>query len=115
MDSLKIYKVLFVLTHFVYTIFEYIFDVLMNLKRYISHENQEAQLNEEYATRIRNLKKIPVHLTLLLGEENPSVKDLAKIILWSLTSGIKFVSIYDHKGNFIIFKIILCTYMIPYK
>lgn len=39
-----------------------------------------------------------MHLTVLLGTEQPSFKDLANLVIWSLATGISFISFYDHQG-----------------
>lgn len=49
--------------------------------------------------QVRKFDKVPVHLTILLGDEEPSVKDLSNIILWSLLSGISFISFFDNQGS----------------
>ncbi|GJQ74822.1 hypothetical protein Trydic_g21659 [Trypoxylus dichotomus] len=38
------------------------------------------------------------HITILLGTEEPSYKDLTNIVLWSIAAGIPFISFYDYKG-----------------
>ncbi|KAF7268225.1 hypothetical protein GWI33_018683 [Rhynchophorus ferrugineus] len=48
---------------------------------------------------VHRRKKLPNHLTVLLGQENPSYNDLANIVVWCMLNHIKFLSFYDHKGQ----------------
>lgn len=51
---------------------------------------------------LKKLGKMPVHLTILLGkDEEPSLKDLSNMVLWSLFTGITFISFYDSNGIFL--------------
>ncbi|KAH3736428.1 dehydrodolichyl diphosphate synthase complex subunit nus1-like [Dreissena polymorpha] len=46
----------------------------------------------------RKLKKLPLHLGLLVLEDEFSYADIARLILWSSAMGISFVSVYDVNG-----------------
>lgn len=45
------------------------------------------------------LKKLPNHLGILLVEDDFSFPDLANMIVWSVTMGITYISIYDINGE----------------
>ncbi|XP_018333356.1 dehydrodolichyl diphosphate synthase complex subunit nus1 isoform X2 [Agrilus planipennis] len=49
---------------------------------------------------VLRLKKIPNHLTVILGDEALSFQELANVVIWSLFTGINFISFFDHKGDF---------------
>ena len=55
-------------------------------------------------TKLRNAAKsitrLPIHLGIVLGEENFSFTDLANMILWSSVMNINCLSIYDVYGKF---------------
>lgn len=48
----------------------------------------------------RHLKKMPVHLGIVVLEDNHSYSDIANIIIWSLALGISCISVYDIDGEF---------------
>ncbi|XP_045198187.1 dehydrodolichyl diphosphate synthase complex subunit nus1-like [Mercenaria mercenaria] len=46
----------------------------------------------------RKLKKLPLHLGMIILEDDMSYTDIANFILWSAAMGISFISIYDTNG-----------------
>ncbi|XP_040596433.1 dehydrodolichyl diphosphate synthase complex subunit Nus1-like [Mesocricetus auratus] len=48
----------------------------------------------------RTLHKLPVHLGLLITEPEHSFSDVASIVMWCVSVGISYVSVYDHQGIF---------------
>lgn len=50
----------------------------------------------------RSLEKLPVHIGLLVAEEEPSynVTDIANLVVWCMAVGISYVSVYDNHGIF---------------
>lgn len=46
-----------------------------------------------------DLEKIPGHLAIILGGEEPDFRILSNVIFWCLSIGIQHVSFYDHKGR----------------
>lgn len=48
----------------------------------------------------QSLEKLPVHIGLLVAEEEPSYTDLAHLVVWCMAVGISYVSVYDHHGFF---------------
>uniref|UniRef100_A0AAG5DCQ9 ditrans,polycis-polyprenyl diphosphate synthase [(2E,6E)-farnesyldiphosphate specific] n=1 Tax=Anopheles atroparvus TaxID=41427 RepID=A0AAG5DCQ9_ANOAO len=49
-------------------------------------------------SRLENVEKIPKHLVVVLGPEEPNSALLSKFIFWSYAAGIEYVSFYDHNG-----------------
>lgn len=45
-----------------------------------------------------HLDKIPHHLAVILGTEEPDFRILSKIIFWCFSAGIPNISFYDHQG-----------------
>lgn len=43
--------------------------------------------------------KLPVHIGLLVAEEEPSYTDVANLVVWCMTVGISYVSVYDNHGK----------------
>ncbi|KAM7367496.1 hypothetical protein PAMP_013788 [Pampus punctatissimus] len=48
----------------------------------------------------RSLEKLPVHIGLLVSEEQPSYTDIANLVVWCMAVGISYVSVYDNHGIF---------------
>uniref|UniRef100_A0A3B4T581 ditrans,polycis-polyprenyl diphosphate synthase [(2E,6E)-farnesyldiphosphate specific] n=1 Tax=Seriola dumerili TaxID=41447 RepID=A0A3B4T581_SERDU len=47
-----------------------------------------------------SLEKLPVHIGLLVAEEEPSYTDIANLVVWCMAVGISYVSVYDNHGIF---------------
>lgn len=47
-----------------------------------------------------SLEKLPLHLGLLIVEEQPSYTDIANLVVWCMAVGISYVSVYDNHGVF---------------
>ena len=50
----------------------------------------------------KSIRKLPIHLGIILGEDTFSFNDLANMILWSSIMDINCLSIYDLYGKFAI-------------
>ncbi|XP_035461890.1 dehydrodolichyl diphosphate synthase complex subunit nus1 [Scophthalmus maximus] len=48
----------------------------------------------------RSLEKLPVHIGLLVAEEEPSYTDISNLVVWCMAVGISYVSVYDNHGIF---------------
>ncbi|XP_028253477.1 dehydrodolichyl diphosphate synthase complex subunit nus1 [Parambassis ranga] len=48
----------------------------------------------------KSLEKLPVHIGLLVAEEEPSYTDIANLVVWCMAVGISYVSVYDNHGIF---------------
>jgi hypothetical protein len=106
------YKLLWALLHVLVDLLEAIFffgvefrenffNYVKNLnKRRRKHEKEsDAKLIEQHITE---LKKLPKHLAVIVKAENEKDVDLRKLtnlVLWSMSSGVNFISFYDHKGE----------------
>uniref|UniRef100_A0A182PT49 ditrans,polycis-polyprenyl diphosphate synthase [(2E,6E)-farnesyldiphosphate specific] n=1 Tax=Anopheles epiroticus TaxID=199890 RepID=A0A182PT49_9DIPT len=49
--------------------------------------------------QLESASKIPKHLVVLLGPEQPDYHRLSQFIFWSNAAGIEYVSFYDHNGT----------------
>ncbi|CAG9769636.1 unnamed protein product [Ceutorhynchus assimilis] len=101
MSSGPLYKVLYVLVHSIFTVYEWITDALERIGSVFvdfCHGFFNIQRRNYLKNEIAKKNKIPKHLTVLLGREEPSFQDLANIVLWCLASRIVFLSFYDHRG-----------------
>lgn len=48
----------------------------------------------------RSVEKLPVHIGLLVAEEEPNYTDIANLVVWCMAVGISYVSVYDDNGIF---------------
>ena len=48
---------------------------------------------------VRDLKKMPKHLALIVHEKELSHADLSRLVTWSFAAGIHHVSIYSSHGK----------------
>ncbi|XP_021363594.1 dehydrodolichyl diphosphate synthase complex subunit nus1-like [Mizuhopecten yessoensis] len=48
----------------------------------------------------RSFQKLPHHLGLLVLENDVSFSDIANLIVWSITLGISYISVFDINGEF---------------
>ncbi|XP_045916583.1 dehydrodolichyl diphosphate synthase complex subunit nus1 [Micropterus dolomieu] len=62
--------------------------------------NRNASRRSRWLSDGRSLEKLPVHIGLLVAEEEPSYTDIANLVVWCMAVGISYVSVYDHHGIF---------------
>ena len=48
----------------------------------------------------RYLKKLPLHVGLVIVENEYSYRDIANVIVWSVALGISYISVYDINGMY---------------
>ncbi|XP_070569095.1 dehydrodolichyl diphosphate synthase complex subunit nus1-like [Ptychodera flava] len=51
-------------------------------------------------TDAKSLKKLPLHVGLVMLEDELSYQDVANIIVWCMAMGISYISLYDTEGIF---------------
>lgn len=77
----------------------------------LNHANPDANANPVTGSRAagrrarwlsdgRSLEKLPVHIGLLMAEEELSYTDTANLVVWCMAVGISYVSVYDQHGIF---------------
>lgn len=62
--------------------------------------NRTASRRSRWLSDGRSLEKLPVHIGLLVAEEEPSYTDIANLVVWCMAVGISYVSVYDNHGIF---------------
>nr|XP_022909684.1 dehydrodolichyl diphosphate synthase complex subunit Nus1-like isoform X1 [Onthophagus taurus] len=92
------YRLVLLLLHAVVDLFDFIRYAWVYLRLKISDFRLKYAEIRSFEAQTRKLNKLPKHLTVLLGVEEPSIKDLANFIFWSVSVGIPYISFYDHKG-----------------
>ena len=48
--------------------------------------------------RLAAVDRIPIHVGLVFVEDDISLTDVAKLVVWSMVAGIAYITIYDHRG-----------------
>lgn len=98
------FGVLLRILHIIFHVIDVLCDAISSFERKYNFFKYTYILDKTYIykeiSQLQKLEKLPVHLTVLLGTEEPSLKDLANLIVWSLTTRISFISFYDSKGDF---------------
>ena len=49
----------------------------------------------------KSLQKLPIHLGLVIVENQISYADISSVIVWSMAMGISYISVYDSRGKLI--------------
>ncbi|KRT78727.1 hypothetical protein AMK59_8314, partial [Oryctes borbonicus] len=94
------YKIILFILHCIANIFEFLHDISVHIKYKLQlPPNDNASVFSEITKQTKFFNKLPKHITILLGTEEPSYKSLTNIALWSIAAGIPFVSFYDYKGR----------------
>lgn len=110
--SFSYHKVLWIIAHFLADLIEalYFFGLEFrdNLFNFIKNISQPAPTSDSkdvrliIESRISEIKKHPKHLAVILNansRRDVDVEHLTNLVLWSLSSGVEFISFYDYKGN----------------
>ena len=48
---------------------------------------------------VKELRKIPMHIAVVVQEKELSYSDLANVVVWSFSAGVHTVSLYDPRGK----------------
>ena len=92
-------KTILFFTHYVIYLRSLVWSWILAYSRPLAlafHRHTLAKIHSDAKT----LDKLPIHLGILVVEDEVSFKDLANIILWCMAMGISYVSIYDRNGKF---------------
>ena len=94
-----LFRVLFVLLQFAVRLTLTLLDwtsKINQLKLPLKHDMAKLR------TDSKSLKRLPLHVGIVIVEEGISFVDLANILLWCMAMGISYISIYDATGKIII-------------
>lgn len=110
--SFPYYKVLWIIVHLIADFIEAIGyfglelrENLYNFIKNITKARQKQELGDDkrlIECHINEIKKLPTHLAVILDinkEKDVDLKQLTNLVLWSLWSGVNFISFYDYRGN----------------
>ncbi|XP_049545196.1 dehydrodolichyl diphosphate synthase complex subunit Nus1 [Anopheles darlingi] len=98
------------LLHYMFTWLEYWVLLMRWCRRAVFHLlwwQQQPSLQDYYSIyhsqlfiqqHLTTMSKVPKHLVVLLGPEEPDYRLLSQFVFWSRAAGIHYVSFYDHRG-----------------
>lgn len=102
MVATNIYKLLYVVIHGLYTSFQLFYvsliHVNVSIKTFFNQLFLEPKANKNFLKRLQSISKRPKHLTVVLGADITNFKEIAKLIIWCITTQISFISFYDYNG-----------------
>ena len=83
------------------------FHFLWNIKVYFLHSLLRITYPVKFTTSFffntngieQNSTKVPVHLSLIINENDVSYSDLARLLVWCMNSGIFYITLYDINGK----------------
>ncbi|KAM9356366.1 dehydrodolichyl diphosphate synthase complex subunit nus1 [Pholidichthys leucotaenia] len=62
--------------------------------------NRSDSRRAKWLSDSKCVEKLPVHIGLLVAEEELRYTDVANLVVWCMAVGISYVSVYDHHGVF---------------
>lgn len=102
MVATNIYSLLYFLIHGLYTSFHifyiYFVQVTVSVKTCFHSFFLEPEKSKYLQKRLQSISKRPKHLTVVLGADEINFKEIAKLIIWCITTQISFISFYDYNG-----------------
>lgn len=102
MTSQPLYRALYLLVHTLFAVYKWLSRILDDVGSVFvgfCHEFGASQRINHLKNEIARSGKVPKHLTVLLGQEQPSYEDLANVVHWCITNRIVFLSFYDYRGK----------------
>ncbi|KAK2160436.1 hypothetical protein LSH36_133g02067 [Paralvinella palmiformis] len=90
--------------HFLLNIIHVLISVCLFIYRGIHKARRPLCTNyyphSEYTlkTDAKSLRKLPLHVGIVVVEDDINYSDIAKMTLWCLALGISYITIYDHAG-----------------
>ncbi|XP_055586414.1 dehydrodolichyl diphosphate synthase complex subunit nus1 [Uranotaenia lowii] len=107
-------RIVLLLVHLIYGLVEWALENADRLRKGITNllgKDREQEIAKQPEERqlelqsslieygIRQLTKVPSHLVVILGSEEPAdAQQLVKFIFWGMAAGVGHVSFYDHRG-----------------
>lgn len=76
------------------TVFSWIWNTVLYIAKHKGSKLECIQRD------VKELKKLPLHLALVVNEKHVSHVDLARLVNWCFAVGIHYVSLFDPKGRF---------------
>lgn len=86
------------LVHHLIAVCEYV----LGFVRYVPHYDfifAKKHVAAQVEADAKRLRKLPLHVGFVVVENEISYRDLANLIVWSVTMGISYISLYDMNGE----------------
>ena len=87
--------------HAIISVNQYILTFLVNLLKTLTFSLKSPK-SEDVRRDAKSIRKLPVHVGIMLAEEEVCLADVAKIVVWCFTVGISHISVYDSAGSLIV-------------
>ncbi|XP_010881329.3 dehydrodolichyl diphosphate synthase complex subunit nus1 [Esox lucius] len=71
-----------------------------NQKKFVPGTGKRVCRPYRWGADGKSLEKLPLHIGLLIAEEEPRYTDIANLVVWCMAVGISYVSVYDNQGVF---------------
>ncbi|KAK6187677.1 hypothetical protein SNE40_005653 [Patella caerulea] len=85
--------------HYVIALSVFMHDLIFSIPNLYGMVYSKKNLVASIRSDAKLLKKLPMHVGLVMVENNFSYRDIANIIVWSVAMGISYVSVYDINGE----------------
>lgn len=112
-----IYKIIWIVIHFIVNVCEFLFRIGVNIRVKLTQllwpkqsEYSKIEDNKYVAYSISKVNKIPAHIVIILDDDKPNFQSLTKLLFWGMTAGVKYMSFYDYRGKY--YQIFLLVYLI---
>ncbi|XP_065112324.1 dehydrodolichyl diphosphate synthase complex subunit nus1 [Paramisgurnus dabryanus] len=80
--------------------------LLLPLALGFHHQKKTGPVGKRHTRRVRcgadarTLEKVPIHVGLIITEDEIHYTDVANLVVWCMAVGISYVSVYDNQGVF---------------
>lgn len=102
MTTTILYRVLLVVVHLTISLKELLAVICYRMMKLLTSGVCDGEPRSVPAIRheaSRRLRRLPVHLGIVVVEEDLHVVDVVRIVAWSMAVGISYITIYDYKGE----------------
>ena len=90
--------ILLSLVHYVLALRTVLFSWIFGIRRLVIASYHKQTLSRLRADS-KTLRKLPLHLGIVIAEDDLSYTDIANMLIWSIAMGISCISLYDHVGK----------------
>lgn len=70
-----------------------------NHKKCVAVTGKRVGRRQRFGADGKAMEKLPLHVGLLIAEEEPRYSDIANLVVWCMAVGISYVSVYDNQGK----------------
>ena len=96
---MALYKVLLYLVHCLLAVRTVFSNLLWKARKPLELTFGKRTIHNHYKHDSQSLKKLPLHVGLVVLEDDISYHDIANILVWCMALGISYMSVYDRAGK----------------